>query len=160
MANQKFSGNDRYDQLLEQFWQTFPPIWHSTRGLIHQTATEEFGITGSQFHTLRRIAEGKTSVSELADCMHLSRPNISRSVDELVNSGIVERERDTSDRRNVRLFLSKRGEQLIHDLHLSISKKMKVLFASLNEGEINEILAGLAGLQKVFGRQENPIIKQ
>ncbi|HUV16622.1 MAG TPA: MarR family transcriptional regulator [Pelolinea sp.] len=143
--------------LLEQFWQTFPPIWHATRALTHQTATDEFGITASQFHTLRRIEEGKASVSLLADCMQLSRPSVSRSVDELVNAGLVDRERDSGDRRNVRLFLTASGKKLIESLHKVIGEKMKQKFVNLDEEELNVILAGLSSLQKVFGRQENPL---
>ncbi len=98
---------------VDLFWQTVPPVWHAARSITHQTATEEFHITVSQFHTLRRIAEGNASVSDMADCMHLNRSNISRSVDELVKSGFVNRVQDLQDRRNVNLTLTERGNDLI-----------------------------------------------
>lgn len=149
--------NKQLANLLELFWQTFPPIWHSAGSITRQTATEEFGITAAQFHTLRRIAEGNTSVSVLADCMHLSRPNISRSVDELVQSGLVERERESHDRRNIKLSLTSKGKQLIDNMHEVIGLKMKAKFANLDADEILTIQSALISLQRIFGRQKNPL---
>ncbi len=145
---------------VELFWQTVPPVWHAARSITHQTATEEFQITVSQFHTLRRIAEGNGSVSDLADCMHLSRSNISRSVDELVNSGYVDREQDFHDRRNVNLTLTEGGKKLIHSLLVSNGKKMMEKFSLLAEDDLDDISRGLIALQKVFGKKENILGKR
>lgn len=147
--------NKNMDVLLETFWQTFPPLWHTTRSLVHQTAMEEFGISAAQFHILRRIAEGQSSVSALADCMHLSRPNISRSVDELFKLGLVERGEDTRDRRNVVLILTPTGRNLIKNLHSAIGEKMKMKFSQLDSEETTMILFSLKALLRIFNKQEN-----
>lgn len=143
------------DDLLVAFWQTFPPIWHATRSLTHQTATEEFGITAAQFHTLRRIREGKTSVSALADCMHLSRPNISRSVEELVNMSLVERQPEAADRRGINLSLTAKGRVLVENMLEAIGAKMKSRLARLEISETKAIESALAALRKAFVEQEN-----
>lgn len=147
--------NGMVRETLDLFWQTVPPIWHATRYVTHQVLAEEFNITPSQFHMLRRIYEGRGSVSDLAYCMHLSRPNVSRTVDELVNDGLVKRKRDTEDRRNVLLSLTEKGQVLISDLHERIGDKMGELFSILSKEELQAVQNGLASLQKVFGRQEN-----
>jgi DNA-binding MarR family transcriptional regulator len=154
MAEQN-SPKKELDDLLVAFWHTFPPIWHVTRSLTHQTATEEFGITAAQFHTLRRIWEGKTSVSALADCMHLSRPNISRSVDELVNMGLVERQPEAADRRAISLTLSPRGRELVANMLESIGAKMKLRLSRLELKDTKAIAAALNALRKAFIEQEN-----
>ena len=143
------------DELLVAFWQTFPPIWHATRSLTHQTASEEFGITADQFHKLQRIREGKTSVSALADCMHLSRPNISRSVDELVNMGLVERQPEVADRRGINLSLTAKGRVLVANMLEAIGAKMKSRLARLEISETKAIESALAALRKAFVEQEN-----
>jgi len=147
---------DEIDGLLRSFWETFPPIWHATRSLTHQTATEEFGITAAQFHTLRRIKEGRASVSALAECMHLSRPNISRTVDELVNADLVTREQDTADRRSIGLSLTPQGEELINNLQRTIGSKMKSRFSQLDQKEIKDIQFALNALRNIFIKQEKP----
>jgi DNA-binding MarR family transcriptional regulator len=145
---------DEIDGLLRSFWETFPPIWHATRSLTHQTATEEFGITAAQFHTLRRIKEGRASVSALAECMHLSRPNISRTVDELVNADLVAREQDAADRRSIGLSLTPQGEELINNLQRTIGSKMKSRFLQLDQKEIKDIQFALNALRNIFIKQE------
>jgi len=143
--------------VVELFWQTVPPVWHAARSITHQTAVEEFQMTASQFHTLRRIAEGSASVSDLADCMHLNRSNISRSVDDLVNSGLVDRKHDLKDRRNINLILTDRGKELIQSFLDSNGKKMIDKFSLLSEADLDDISRGLIALQKVFGRKVSEI---
>ena len=152
--NQKLKDK-KAKNAVELFWQTIPPVWHAARSITHQTATEEFQITVSQFHTLRRIADGKESVSGLADCMNLSRPNISRSVDELVNAGYVNRKQDVHDRRNVNLTLTESGKKLIQSLLLSNGKNMLEKFILIDDNELDDISRGLVALQKVFGKREH-----
>jgi len=147
---------DEIDGLLRSFWETFPPVWHATRSLTHQTATEEFGITAAQFHTLQRIKEGRASVSALAECMHLSRPNISRTVDELVNADLVAREQDAADRRSIGLSLTPQGEELINNLQRTIGSKMKSRFSQLDQKEIKDIQFALNALRNIFIKQEKP----
>jgi len=154
MTHQNSKRKD-LDELLLTFWQTFPPIWHATRSLTHQITIEKFGITAAQFHTLRKIWEGKTSVSVLADCMHLSRPNISRSVDELVNMGMVERHPETKDRRAISLSLSSQGRVLVENMHKAIGAKMKSKLSNLDYAESKAIQSGLIALRKAFVEQEN-----
>ena len=152
VENQKLKDK-KVRSTLELFWQTVPPVWHAARSITHQTATEEFQITVSQFHTLRRIADGIGSVSDLADCMHLSRSNISRSVDELVNAGYVNREQDARDRRNINLTLTESGNNLIQSLLVSNENKMMEKFNLLDDIELDDIAHGLIALQKVFGKK-------
>ncbi|MDP2965800.1 MAG: MarR family transcriptional regulator [Pelolinea sp.] len=159
VENQKIK-EEKARSTVELFWQAIPPIWHAARSITHETATEEFHITVSQFHTLRRISDGNGSVSDLADCMHLSRSNISRSVDELVNYGYVNREQDAQDRRNVNLTLTESGKKLIQSLLISNGNKMMEKINLLDDGELDDISCGLIALQKVFGKKENTLGKR
>ncbi len=152
--------NNKVQNTIELFWQTIPPLWHAARSITYQTANEEFHITVSQFHTLRRIAEGNESVSDLADCMHLSRSNISRSVDQLVNSGYVIREQDSRDRRNINLTLTEAGNKLIRSFLDSNGKKMVEKFSLLDDKDLDDISQGLVAMQKVFGKKDNILDKR
>jgi DNA-binding MarR family transcriptional regulator len=92
--------------------------------------------------------------------MHLNRSNISRSVDELVNSGLVDRKQNIEDRRNVNLTLTERGKKLIRSFLDSNGKKMVEKFSLLNEEDLDDIFRGLTALQKVFGKKENILGKR
>jgi DNA-binding MarR family transcriptional regulator len=139
-------------ETLDLFWRSMPPIWHATRTITHTIATEEFAMTPSKFHALRRIVEGRQYVSQLADCMHLSRPNISRLVDELVTDGLIERQPDPHDRRNVRLQMTEKGQNLFSAMHARVHAQMAAFFSILSEEELTDVKRGLAAMQKLVNK--------
>ncbi len=56
------------------------------------------------------------SVNELAETLRLDKSTISRSVDNLVNTGLVQSEADPEDRRYVVLKLNEQGVLVFDDL--------------------------------------------
>jgi DNA-binding MarR family transcriptional regulator len=155
MDKKKMNENRRGDsQLLKETLELFRgvilPLWHITRAQIHDLATSEYGITSSQFHTIRRISQGDVSVSALADCMHVSRPNVSRAVDELVQNGLVNRKRDSNDRRNIQLSLTGRGEEMIKALHKKYGGILADQFSILSDEELRTLSSALESMKKVI----------
>lgn len=154
MNTKKVLEKDNSHYMVNLFWRAIPPIWHSTRSLMYQIAAEEYKIPVSQFHILRRLKDGNGSVSELSDCMHLSRSSISRSVDELVKVGYIKREHDKGDRRNINLTLTAEGEKIIKAMLDEIGYTLQEKFDSLTSSEQNEVARGLVLLGKVFMKRE------
>lgn len=149
------NSNEQLKNAIESFWKVIPPIWHYTRSTIHRMASEEFGITTTQYHVLRRIKEGKTSVSELSSCMFVSRPNVSRAVEELVNGGWAERERDPHDRRIVYLYLTEKGRDLINQMKIRNDRFMQHMLSSLSTEELQTVTSAFGSLEKVLVGKEN-----
>lgn len=142
-------------EAMDLFRQIMMPLWHITRSQIHKLAIEgENAITSSQYHTIRQIQKGTGSVSELASCMHVSRPNISRSVDELVTAGIVERCRDLDDRRNIKLTLTENGEKLIQNLRNRYSEILADQFSVLNDKELKTMTAAFKSMKKIINNYD------
>ncbi len=137
-------------QVIDKFWEFFPPVWHTVRAHIHQEATENFDITVGQFHILRRIRHGVDSVSKLADAKHTSRPAISRSVDVLVNKGLVARTTNPADRRNVQLSLTEEGQSLMEELFSNTRQWMAENLAVLSEDEFEAIIVAGDALKRAF----------
>ena len=135
---------------LEKFWRVMLPLWHIIRAQVHNLATSEYGITSSQFHTIRRISQGDASVSALADCMHVSRPNVSRAVDELVQNGLVNRKRDPDDRRNIQLSLTDKGKKMIKNLHKKYGGILADQFSILSDEELRTLSSALESMKKVI----------
>jgi MarR family transcriptional regulator, multiple antibiotic resistance protein MarR len=147
--------NQRDPKLLKEamnmFRQVMMPLWHITRSKIHKMAIKGgYGITSAQFHTIRQIHAGIDSVSELAGCMHVSRPNISRLVDELVQEGFVERCRDDKDRRNIKLTLTENGGKLIQDLQNKYSEILADQFSVLDDKELTSMIYAFKSLKKII----------
>ena len=138
-------------ETMDLFRQVMMPLWHITRSQIHKLALEgQNGITSSQFHSIRQILNGIDSASGLADCMHVSRPNISRLVDELVQDGIVERRRNSDDRRNIKLTLTKKGEKIIQDLQIRHGEILADQFSILDDEELKTLASALISLKKII----------
>jgi DNA-binding MarR family transcriptional regulator len=136
---------------IDEFWETFPSLWHSIRARLREVATEEFDITVEQFHILRRIHKGRDSVSQLAEAKQISRPAISRAVDVMVNKGLVARSRDSYDRRNVKLTLTEEGSTLLEAIFGKNRAWMAGRLSSLEEAEIKTIRDAMTALSKAFG---------
>jgi DNA-binding MarR family transcriptional regulator len=135
---------------IDEFWETFPSLWHSIRARIREVATEEFNITVEQFHILRRIHKGSDSVSMLAEAKQISRPAISRVVDVMVNKGLVTRNQDPSDRRYVRLSLTDEGNTLLEAIFGKNRDWMAGKLASLEEDELKTIRVAMLALSRAF----------
>lgn len=137
-------------QLIENFWDFFPPVWHTIKAHIRHEATENFDITVVQFHILRRIRIGTDSVSKLADDRHTSRPAISRAVDTLVKKGLVNRTHNPADRRNVQLTLTEQGQSLMETIFDNTRQWMAQKLGVLNDEEVEAILVAGEALKRAF----------
>lgn len=88
-------------------------------------------IEPSQWATLRRIARGPCTMSELARFKEVSLPTTSRSVEMLVRRGWVERCADGADRRQTLVQLTASGRRLLADCRrraeLLLGEKLKDL---------------------------------
>lgn len=77
-----------------------------------------YGVTVSQCHIIEVLSErGLLSMNELSSKLGLAVSTLTRILDVMVRNGIVDRNRDSADRRKVLVKLSKTGEVL--------SKKLK-----------------------------------
>lgn len=132
----------------DAFWKTIPPLWHYTRGNATRIAQEEHGITFSQFHVLRRMWRRRRSVSELSDCMHVSKPNISRAVEELVIAGLIKRTQDEKDRRVQYLTLTEEGQDLLEKLHEKNHAFMRDLLANLENAELSALTSAFEKMEE------------
>ena len=137
-------------QVIDKFWEFFPPVWHTVKAHIRHEATENFDITVGQFHILRRIRQGADSVSKLAADRHTSRPAISRSVDVLVNKGLVLRTQNPADRRNVQLSLTAEGQSMMEALFSNTRHWMAGKLSVLGNAEFEAILIAGDALKRAF----------
>ena len=91
---------------IEAFWSTIPPVWNRVKGNVRAIAVDHYDISVEQFHILRHIRRGLTSVSELAQVKQISRSAISQAVDILVARGLICRRQNALDRHNIPLELT------------------------------------------------------
>jgi DNA-binding MarR family transcriptional regulator len=148
---ENYSASDELLSKCERMlWRTLPSVLHGTRKLAQDELFGDLQLTPAQFHTIRNIHRGANSVSDLAACERVSPPAISRHVDDLVNMGLVERTRDTEDRRSIILALTKDGQavwdRMLERNHKIFSEKMK----QMSTKDLQTIIAALELLYSAF----------
>jgi len=137
-------------QTIDQFWDSVPRVWHIIRGNVRTIAAEQFGISVEQFHVLRHIRKGLTSVRDIAEARQISRPAISQAAELLVAKGLITRREEAGDRRFVHLALTPAGEALLEGIFAQNRTWMQAKMASLSAAELESITAGLALLMSTF----------
>src|SRR5579863_7224402 len=79
----------------------------------------QFGITRAQWAVLVRVdREEGLNQSELADTLDLQPITLTRLLDKLCDSGLIERRPDPTDRRAKRLFLTAAARPLLERLSI------------------------------------------
>jgi DNA-binding MarR family transcriptional regulator len=92
-------------------------------------------IEPTQWATLRMLAAGPCTMSELARHKAVSLPTMSRSVDMLVRRGWVERCVDDSDRRQTLVRLTAAGQRLLADCRRRFEDLIAAKLAALSDDQ-------------------------
>lgn len=107
-------------------------------------------MTMAQFAILRGTYRGKTTVSELAEAGHTSRPATSRMVDLLGNKGLVQRVEAPQDRRRAQLSLTEQGKLLLEAIFGHTRAWMQARLERLDDEELAVMLPALESLYSAF----------
>jgi DNA-binding MarR family transcriptional regulator len=113
-------------------------------GILERSEASCCGITFAQCHVLVELGRSeKLSVNDLAEILRLDKSTVSRSVDNLVNTGLVLREPDPEDRRYVTLRLSEKGGVVFADLERRMESYFADIVDMLPEGKREQVLESL-----------------
>jgi DNA-binding MarR family transcriptional regulator len=104
------------------------------RSLVENLKGESIccGISFNECHVLLEV-EGKpsTAVSSLSDVLGMDKSMVSRTVDTLVQRGMLIRLEDPDDRRRKSLVLSAEGEKMAEWINGQMNGKYRELFDAL-----------------------------
>jgi MarR family transcriptional regulator, transcriptional regulator for hemolysin len=105
----------------------------------------QFGITRAQWAVLARLDrfEGLKQ-SELAEMLDLQPITLTRLLDRLCDSGLIERRSDPNDRRAKRLFLTAAARPLLERLGDLGEEMMATALAGISRESVEQIVAQLA----------------
>jgi len=149
MTDQTFPTEELLTKAIDKFWESYPPFWNEIRTQIREAAILEHGLTVEQFHILRHINHGQSTVKELAEAKGISRPAISQAVDSLVNKQLIQRQGNTDDRRYVTLNLTVNGKVLLDAVSKKTREWMKARLSILNETELEQFIVAMETLKKI-----------
>ena len=108
-----------------------------------------FGLTAAEWRVLAAVtAAGHPTQVELGEATGMDKMTISRAVAGLTTRRLIDRARDTGDRRTLRLSPTDEGRR-IHDIVAPQALEVEErLLAALSPGEAEALRAALAHLRK------------
>ena len=127
------------DELTAQVFHAFRRAIQLQRQVVLRTLSQEGGHHGEAF-CLRALADNDgISQRDLASMLHLSRPRVTKMLQALEASGVVERRSDERDRRLTRVFLTPEGRHRERELHARWADHINQTIGSLSEKDRREL---------------------
>lgn len=113
-------------------------------GLLEKSEASCCEITISQCHAIVEIGRiEKLSLNELAELLELDKSTTSRTINNLVDLGLVQREVSTEDRRYITINLTTEGEKIYKNIENSMDEYYLNVFNSIPEEKRNQVLESL-----------------
>ena len=122
------------EMIAENVFQIIPLL---KKRLSHISAFQsKNGLPLSHFQVLSLLEErGSMSVSEISEYFDIAKPNITPLVDRLVNAGLVDRVRSTTDRRVVFIVILEEGRARLSAIREMLSTNVEEWKRSLTDEE-------------------------
>jgi MarR family transcriptional regulator for hemolysin len=122
-----------------------------TQRMLRQLADKEarrHGMTRAQWAVLTKLEriEGQKQ-AELADAMEMAPISLTRLIDKLCDSGLIERRSDASDRRINRLYLTAASRPLLAELAVLRTELIKTALNGLSDTETQQLVEHLESIK-------------
>jgi MarR family transcriptional regulator for hemolysin len=109
----------------------------------------KFGMTRAQWGVLFRLERSEgLKQSELADVLEIQPITLTRLIDRLCDSGLIERRSDPADRRAKRLFLTPAAKPLLDRLDKLTSEIMERTLRGVDRNAIAAMTAQLIDIKE------------
>lgn len=112
-------------------------IWE---GMEKELVTAGHDLTFSQFVTIKKLADGLASVTELARAAEVHPGAMTRLLDRLEARGLVVRQADPGDRRALHIHLTDAGTAIWKDINLCGQRVLKHATAGMTEAEVSQLM--------------------
>lgn len=111
------------------------------------------GVTMAQCHALLEIEElGEATTMQLAKNLILDKSTLSRTVDNLVKRGLVERKQSKTDRRFTKLILTEEGVEICNEINQANDNTYINILSQLPQNKVEKILTNFEQLVKLLNK--------
>ena len=112
---------------------------------------EEHGLFQAEFRCLRLFGfDESLNNKEIAMRMNLSPSRLTRIIDGLEKRGYMQREIDQKDRRNMRIFLSRRGKILTNKLNKAFIDLHSEILQDIDVSQHEPLITAMGHLQSAI----------
>ena len=99
---------------------------------------KQLGLTPAQWKVILvlNIMDGLTQ-KEIAEKINIDGSTLVPVIDKMEQSGLVERRTDSKDRRNNRIYLTKKSESTVDSIITIVLQLRKIIYSGITDDEIN-----------------------
>ena len=119
---------------------------------------KQLGLTPAQWKVILvlNMADG-LSQKEIAEKINIDASTLVPVIDKMEQGGLVERKADSKDRRNNRIFLTKKSESTVDSIIMIVLQLRKIIYNGVSEDEISATRSVLKTLIKNSDAASNQI---
>ena len=130
----------------------------SQERLAETEMKKQLGLTPAQWKVILvlNMMDGLTQ-REIAEKINIDGSTLVPVIDKMEQGGLVERKADSKDRRNNRIFLTKKSESTVDSIILIILQLRKIIYNGISEDQISSIKNVLKTLIKNSDDASNQI---
>jgi DNA-binding MarR family transcriptional regulator len=115
------------------------------------------GVSFSQCHVLLAIEEAsETSITNLAETLKLDKSTLSRTIDQLVGTGLISRVINPDDRRYMNIRLTEQGKQIMSMTYEMCNNYFKLLFQNIPADKHDAVIESIELLTNAMGQINRP----
>ena len=90
------------------------------------------------------------SVSQMAKCLDISKPNMTPIIDKLISDGYVDRYQDPNDRRKINVELTEKAHNFLKEKKIEIKNNLIDKLSSLEEEDLIELSFIIKDMHKII----------
>ncbi len=118
---------------------------------------QRFDVTPPQFNALLELDHhGQLTMGELCDHLFLACSTATDLVDRMERNQLIERERDSSDRRVIRLKIKAKGKQIIAEVLSARREYLATVMETVGEDEKERLIQALDKIYSLMTRDLGP----
>lgn len=131
-------------------------IFERKLGALEDVQITCCGVTMAQCHALVEVGRANNiSLNELAVLLNLENSTMSRTVNNLVNNNLVNREIDPLDRRYITISLTTSGRKLFDDIEESRNDYYEKILDIIPEHKREQVLESMQLLLEAIGKNQS-----
>jgi DNA-binding MarR family transcriptional regulator len=134
--------------LAEEMWAITSDLFKFLQCRDRDTMTA-CGLSVAQCYGLDVIGtHGQLALNDLADSLYVTPSTASRTIEELVRKGLVERRQDLADRRAVCLTLTAQGQALFEAVRQHLIERQLAILQQIDPNSRRDVLTALQKLSQ------------
>jgi DNA-binding MarR family transcriptional regulator len=114
------------------------------------------GVSLAQCHALMELGlGGDMTIADLAEIIKLDKSTLSRTIDSLVQTGLVDRTIDSADRRYMQIKLTAQGKKVFDEINTGCNQLYLKVFNFIPTAKHKQVIASLGLFARALEKVHN-----